>query len=169
MALEVAACLNLPLDLILIRRLLIGPDGSHLCAMSVCGATILDDGISLAEAPLTPLDQFLKEAISSLNERAQLSRRGKAPLNLSGRTVIVVDCGIRTGSTMKAVIRALRHTGPQRIIAAVPVSSIAAAAEVAPLFDEFICLMKPEEFVNAGYWYSDFSRPPDEEVGQLLK
>ena len=167
-ALEVAGYLNLSFDLILIRRLLIGPGGSHLCAVNVAGETMLDDGISVAATPSTPLDHFLSEALANFEERGQLCRDERAPTNLAGRTVIVVDCGIRTGSTMKAGARALRRTDAKRLIAAVPVSSMEGRAEVAPLFDEFVCLMQPEKFVNAGYWYSDFRRPADEEVGKLL-
>jgi putative phosphoribosyl transferase len=167
-ALEVAHFLNLPCDLILIRRLLIGPDGSHLCAINIAGETILDDGISVPATPATPLDHFLTEAVSSFNDRAKLCRGGRAPISLAHRKVIVVDCGIRSGSTMLAAIRALRRTEARRIIAAVPVSSMEGRAEVAPLFDEFICLMEPEQFVNAGFWYVDFGRPRDEEVGVLL-
>jgi len=167
-ALEVADYLNLPCDLVLIRRLLIGPDGAHLCAINVAGRTFLDDGIRVPATPLTPLDHFLREALSSLNDRAELCRGQRAHKNLAGRTVILVDCGIRTGSTMLAAVRALRRAEARRIIAAIPVSSTAGRAEVAPLFDDFIFLMQPEQFVNAGYWYADFRRPADEEVGSLL-
>ncbi len=165
---EVANYLNLPFDLILIRRLLIGPDGSHLCAINVAGETMLDDGINVPPTPSSPVDHFLTEAVSSLNERAKLCRGGRSPMGLAGRTIIVVDCGIRTGSTMFAAIRTLRRTEAKRIIAAIPVSSTEGRAEVAPLFDDFVCMMQPEKFVNAGYWYSDFRRPADEEVGKLL-
>jgi predicted phosphoribosyltransferase len=166
---EVAKFLRAPLDLILIRRLLIGnQNGSHVCAVNVAGAMVLDDGIVLTDTPSTPLEHFLSDAVADLQRREQLCRGGLAPFDLADRTLIVVDCGIRTGSTMKAAVRALRKTKAKRIIGAVPVSSREGYAEVAPLFDEFVCLMQPEQFVNAGYWYADFSRPGDDEVGNLL-
>jgi putative phosphoribosyl transferase len=169
LAREVANFLRAPLDLILIRRLLIGNEnGSHVCAVNVAGSMVLDDGITLTDTPSTPLEHFLSDAVADLQRREQLCRRGRAPFDLAERTLIVVDCGIRTGSTMKAAIRALRKTKAKRIIGAVPVSSREGYAEVAPLFDEFVCLMQPEQFVNAGYWYADFSRPGDDEVGNLL-
>src|SRR6266568_6806007 len=77
---EVANFLNAPLDFILIRRLLIGDRGSHLCAVNVAGSMLLDDEITLAEIPSTPLEHFLAEAITGLHEREQLCRRGRAPV-----------------------------------------------------------------------------------------
>ena len=166
---EVASFLNAPLDLILIRRLLIGDEvGSHICAVNVAGATILDDEITMTETPSMPLEHFLSEAIAGLGQREQVCRRGRAPLVITGRTVIVVDCGIRTGSTMRVAARAVRRANPQRMVGAVPVSSREGYQTIAPLFDDLICLLQPEEFINAGRWYSDFCRPEDEDVGDLL-
>jgi putative phosphoribosyl transferase len=166
---EVARFLDQPLDLILIRRLLVGDEpGDHICATNVAGETILDDRIVLAAAPSTPQEIFLFEAISDLSRREQLCRRGRKPLSLADRTVIVVDCGIRTGSTMNAAARALNKTGAKSIIGAVPVASREGYGAVASWFAELICLQQPEQFVNAGFWYADFGRPSDDEVGELL-
>jgi putative phosphoribosyl transferase len=166
---EVANFLRAPLDLILIRRLLIDDDdGSHICAVNVAGSMVLDDQITLTETPSTPIEFFLNEALADFRRREQLCRRGRAPFDIAERTLIVVDCGIRTGSTMKATARALRKMSAKRIVGAVPVTSHEGYAEVAPCFDDFVCLMQPEQFINAGYWYADFSRPGDEEVGDLL-
>lgn len=167
---EVANFLPAPLDLILIRRLLVGdPAGSHICAVNIAGTRILDDQISLPATPFTQQEHFLNEAIADFDRRAQLCRRGREPIELADQTLIVVDCGIRTGSTMKAAARALSKIKARRIVAAVPVSSVEGQAEVAPLFHEFVCLLQPENFVNAGYWYSDFRRPGDDQVGDLLE
>jgi putative phosphoribosyl transferase len=70
---------------------------------------------------------------------------------------------------MKAAVPAIRKLNPKQIIAAVPVSSREGYAAVAPLCDELICLSQPEQFINAGYWYRDFRRPGDDEVGELLE
>ncbi|HXI74421.1 MAG TPA: phosphoribosyltransferase family protein [Pyrinomonadaceae bacterium] len=167
---EVANFLSAPLDLILIRRLLVGDEvGEHICAVNVAGSTFFDDEIALAGTPSTPLDHFLSEAIEGLDQREQLCRRGRPPADLTGRTVIVVDCGIRTGSTMRVAARAVRSTNPQRLIGAVPVSSREGYQIIAPLFDDLICLMQPEEFINAGRWYFDFRRAEDDRVGELLE
>jgi predicted phosphoribosyltransferase len=167
---EIATSLKRPLDLILIRRLLIGDGpGAHLCAVNVAGETILDDEISLVATPSSPQDIFLVAAIADFKRREQLCRRGRKPTSLTDQTVIVVDCGIRTGSTMNAAARALRKTDAKLLIGAVPVTSHEGYAAVAPLFDELIYLQRPEQFVNAGYWYADFRRPGDDEVGKLLE
>jgi putative phosphoribosyl transferase len=167
-ACEVAGALSLPLDLILIRRLLIADDGSHLCAVNVAGTTILDEGTNPDDHPRTPKEIFLREAIAAFGRREQLCRGGRPPLSLTDRTVIAIDCGIRSGSTMSAAARALRKTDAKSIIGAVPVSSREGFAEVAPLFDELIYLQKPAQFINAGFWYADFGRPSDEQIGELL-
>jgi len=168
-AYEVARLINRPLDLILIRRLLIGDEANpHLCAVNVAGTTFIDDGITLSDSPATPLEIFLGDAIAELGRREQVCRRGRRPMTLTNNTVIVVDCGMRTGSTMQAAARALRKTDAKTIIGAIPIASRESYAAVAPLFDELICLSQPETFVNAGYWYRDFTRPGDDEVGELL-
>ena len=166
---EVADFLNAPMDMILIRRLLVGEElGSHLCAVNVAGQTVLDQGITPVEQPSTPLEVFLGESLAGLAARAQICRRGHSALEVADRTVIVVDCGVRTGSTMKAAARAVRQTRAGKLVGAVPIASREGQAEVAPLFDEFVCLAIPEQFVNAGYWYADFSRPSDEETAAQL-
>ncbi|HEX3083223.1 MAG TPA: phosphoribosyltransferase family protein, partial [Pyrinomonadaceae bacterium] len=116
----------------------------------------------------SPQESFLAEAIADFKRREQLCRRGRKPLSLTDQTVIVVDCGIRTGSTMNAAARALRKTDAKLITGAVPVTSREGYAAVAPLFDELIYLQQAAQFVNAGYWYADFRRPGDDEVGKLL-
>lgn len=167
---EVATHLQAPLDFVLIKRLLLpeGP-GSELCAVNVAGSMIIDDGIALVPTPATPLEHFLVDAVADLDQRARTCRGDRPSLALEGRTIILVDCGIRTGSTMKAAVKALRKMGPRRIIGAVPVASREGYAAIASLFDDLISLSQPEIFVNAGYWYRDFSRPGDEQAAELLR
>jgi len=135
----------------------------------VAGSTILDEGIELTPNPSTPREYFLHDAVTELDQRALTCRQQRPPLSLADRNVLLVDCGIRTGSTMKAAVRTLRRLNPKRIIAAVPVSSREGFRAIAPLSDELICLAQPEQFINAGYWYRDFRRPGDDEVGELLE
>ena len=166
---EVASFLNAPLDLILIRRLLApeGPD-SLLCAVNVAGSLVLDDGIQLSDAPTTPIEYFLTDGVFELQQRAQLCRRGRAPIDIAGRTVILVDCAIRTGSTIKTSMTALGKMRPQKVVGAAPVASPEGYAAVRDLFDELVVLAQPQKFGNAGVWYRDFSRPDDNHVGELL-
>jgi putative phosphoribosyl transferase len=168
---EVANCLCLPLDLVIIRRLLApqGP-GSQICAVNIGGAMVIDDELIPRPAvPSTPLDHFTNDAIAELTRREQNCRRGRPPTDLAGKTVILVDCGIRSGSTMMAAIRALRTKEPGRIVAAVPVSSFGGHAAIASLADELVCLARPRPFGHVGLWYKDFTRPGDDRVGDVLE
>ncbi len=166
---EVATHLSAPLDFVIIRRLLATPVvGSHHSAVSVAGSLVTDNEIKLNDEPSSPIEHFLAEAIDRLDQREKTCRRGRPPRALAGKNIILVDCGIRTGSTMKVAIRALRKLKPKQIIGAVPVASREGYAMIANLCDELKCLARPEKFVNAGYWYRDFRRPGDDEVGELL-
>lgn len=168
---EVANFLGAPLDIVIIRRLFTpqGP-GSQICAANVGGSMVIDEELlPPAAGPSTPVEYFVADAIAELNQREQTCRRGRPPIDLAGKTVILVDCGIRTGLTMQAAIKALRSKRPAQIIAAVPVASELASATIAKLADELVCLAWPEPFGNAAVWYTDFSRPGDDTVGELLE
>jgi putative phosphoribosyl transferase len=166
---EVASSLQAPLDLIIIRRLLApqGP-GSQICAVNVAGQTVVDEQLKPRSAPQSPLEHFIVDALAELENRAQICRRGQPPVSIADRTVIVVDCGIRTGLTIKAAIDAVRNLNPKRIIGATPVASPEGYAAIVNLFDEVVCLAQPEKFGNVGLWYRDFRRPGDEQLGALL-
>lgn len=166
---EIAGYLDAPLDLVIVRRLLAprGP-GSQSCAVNVAGSTVLDEEIIPPSVPSSPLEYFIADGLAELSRREQICRGGRPPIALAARTVILVDCGIRTGSTMAAAARSLRKLQPKQIVGAVPVASPEGLAAVGGLFDELVCLGRPEQFVNAGFWYEDFGRPNDEEVGALF-
>lgn len=167
---EVADSLGLPLDLVIISRLL-APDGpgSQICAVNVGGTLVIDKELPARTAtPVTPLDHFVADALAGLASRERTCRGGKPAIGIKGKTIILVDCGIRTGSTMQAAIGALRTQQPGQIIAAAPVASFGGRATVAALADEFVCLASPRSFGNVAVWYSDFSRPADDGVGELL-
>jgi predicted phosphoribosyltransferase len=168
---EVAKYLNAPLDFVIIRRLLApqGP-GSQTCAVNVAGSMVIDEELLPRPAiPVTPLDYFLADAIAELGRREQICRRGRPPIDLADKIVILVDCGIRSGLTMKAAIGAVRTRKPARIIAAAPVTSPEARDGVAALADELIVLSQPQPFGHVGLWYVDFSRPGEDRVGELLE
>jgi predicted phosphoribosyltransferase len=170
-AYEVANFLGAPLDLLIIRRLL-APDGpgSQLCAVSIAGTMVVDPNLPKRPAdPSTPIDHFMEQAIAELGRREQQCRRRRPPIDLRSKIVILVDCGIRTGSTMQAAIAALRTLHPAQIIAAVPVSSNDGHSAVTAIADEVVCLARPQSFGHVGMWYRDFSRPGDDEVSQLFE
>ena len=169
-AVEVAKHFGGRLDLVTIRRLLTprGP-GSQAVAVDVAGNLVVDEEIGpRPPEPQTPYEYFVVDALDGLARRAQVCRGERPPGNLKGKTVLLVDCGIRTGLTMLAAICAVRSLNPARITAAVPVASHDGRLLVEPVADELIFLAAPEPFGNAGVWYRDFRRPADDSISQLL-
>jgi putative phosphoribosyl transferase len=169
-AVEVAKHLDAKLDLITIRGLLAprGP-GSQAAAVNVAGTLVVDDEIGPRPAkPQTPFDYFAEDALNRLAQRVQVCRGERPPADLAGKHVLIVDCGIRTGLTMEAAVKATRTLNPARITAAVPVTSAEGCRLAETLADEFIYLAAPEPFGNAGVWYKDFSRLADDCISKIL-
>jgi putative phosphoribosyl transferase len=171
---EAAKILGLPLDLLLLRRLL-APRGPlrPACAASVAGATFLDEEVEAALAGDGGQDpaprQFVAAALADFEEHARAARRGRPPLELSGRTVLLVDNGVRTGSTMLAALRALRSRAPARVVAAAPVAAPEALDAVRAAADDFVYLHAPDPFGHVGLWYEEFARASDEEMRAMLQ
>jgi putative phosphoribosyl transferase len=169
-AYEVARALHAPLDVFVVRKL--GVPGHRELAMGA----IASGGLRVLNADVTDglrISPAVVESVAARElqelERQQRAYRGNAPLpELAGRTVIVVDDGLATGSTMRAAVRALRQVGPKRIIIAAPV---AAPETVRSLRQEadVVCLSTPAEFHAVSMWYEDFSQVSDEEVRQLIE
>ncbi|MGH9871623.1 MAG: phosphoribosyltransferase [Pyrinomonadaceae bacterium] len=170
-AVEVAKHLAAPLDVVIIRRLLT-PQGpvTQAVAVNAAGSLVVDEEIGTQPpTPQTPFEYFIEDALKGLALRTQICR-GERPLtNLNGKPVLIVDCGIRTGLTMTAAIRAVRTLNPSRITAAVPVTSHDGRGIAEALADEFIYLAAPEPFGNAGVWYKDFRRQTDDSISELLR
>jgi putative phosphoribosyl transferase len=170
-AVEVAKRLEASLDVIIIRRLLAprGP-GSQAVALNAAGTLVVDGEIGPRPAkPQTPFDYFMEDALNGLARRALVCRGERPPTELAGKSILIVDCGIRTGLTMQAAIGALRTLNPARITAAVPVTSLDGRRVVETLADELIYLAAPEPFGNAGVWYKDFRRLGDDSISQTLR
>jgi predicted phosphoribosyltransferase len=168
---EVARRLGAPLDVFVVRKL--GVPGHEELAMGAIasgGVRVLNEEIVHALG----LSERLIDDVEVL-ERAELERRereyrgDRPPLDVRGRTVILVDDGLATGSTMRAAVAALRRLGPARIVVAVPVSDPSTCEELQREADEVICAITPEPFVAVGRWYQDFSQTTDEEVRALLE
>jgi putative phosphoribosyl transferase len=169
-AFEVAQQLSLPLDFVILRRLLASQDGTApLCAANVAGTLVLDEELPLR--PVTPqsgFDYFIADALLGLAHRTHLCRGGRPSIELTQKTILLVDCGIRTGSTLQAAIRAVRSQQPAQIIAAVPVAAPEGRTAIELIADQMVCLASPEPFGHVGLWYQDFSRPDDHQVSELL-
>jgi predicted phosphoribosyltransferase len=167
---EVAKALNAPLDVFVVRKL--GVPGHEELAMGA----IASGGVRLLNQDLVQRLRIPRDAIESIaaREQRELERRdreyrnGRPPVDVSGRTVILVDDGLATGSSMRAAVEALRTKQPAQIIVAVPVASAVTCAEFESEVDEVVCGVTPEQFAAVGQWYKDFSPTTDEEVRELL-
>jgi putative phosphoribosyl transferase len=167
---EVAVHLDVPLDFLIIRRLLV-PDGpgSQVCAVNIAGSLVVDEAVMPPLAvPESPLDYFVSDALEGLARRARICRGNRPAVEIAQKTILLVDCGIRTGFTMRAAIRALRTKGPERIIAAVPIASPDSQAVIESIADGIVCRRWAHPFGHVGMWYKDFSRAADHQVSEML-
>lgn len=170
-AFEVAEALDAPLDVFLVRKL--GMPGHRELAMGAIasgGVRVLNqDVIDAYRIPQRAIDAVAREEEAELTRREREYREGNPAPTLEGRTVILVDDGLATGSTMKAAVQAVRQHRPARVIVAVPVGASSTCDEFSDVTDETICARTPEPFLTVGQWYDDFSQTSDEEVRALLE
>jgi putative phosphoribosyl transferase len=170
-AVEVARALRAPLDLLLVRK--IGaPQQPELAVAAVCdGPELVVDERTMAWTGAT--DEYVaRQAELQLEEiarRRALYLGGRPLLPGAGRTAMVVDDGIATGTTVRAALKALRRRGPARVVLAVPVASPQSVIALAPLVDEVVCLSQPPLFEAVGMHYADFDQVPDAEVARLMR
>jgi putative phosphoribosyl transferase len=170
-AFEVARALQAPLDVFVVRKL--GVPGHRELAMGAIasgGLRVLNMGVIEALGISSAAGESVADRELLEVERQQRTYRGNRPLpDLSGRTIIIVDDGLATGSTMRAALAALRQSNPARIIVAVPVAAAQTARELRREADEVVCVSAPLDFHSVSTWYGDFSQTSDEEVRRLLE
>jgi len=170
-AFEVARALDAPLDVFLVRKLgLPGHEERAMGAIATGGIRVLnEDVVRRLRIPDRVIDEVVADEQQEL-ERRERSYRGERPApDVRDRTVILVDDGLATGSTMRAAVAAVRQQGPDRIVVAVPVGSPETCAEFQDEADESVCAQTPEPFYAVGLWYGDFSQTTDDEVHDLLR
>jgi putative phosphoribosyl transferase len=168
---EVAKALGAPLDVFVVRKLgLPWHEELAMGAIASGGVRVLDpDLIRIARVSEDDIQRITASEQAEL-ERRERRYRGARPFpDLRGKTVILVDDGLATGSTMRAAVAALRQEGPSRIIVAVPVASPETCDAFRDLADEVVCDITPEPFRAVGLWYDDFSQTTDDEVQELLE
>jgi putative phosphoribosyl transferase len=167
---EVARTLNVPLDVFLVRKL--GVPGHEELAMGAIasgGVNVLNmDVVESLRISQPLIEAMAARELRELARREREYRDDRSPPDVRQRTVILVDDGLATGSTMRAAVEALRRLGAARIVVAVPVSSKLACAEFRDQVDEIVCAEMPEDFWAVGEWYDDFSQTTDAEVRDLL-
>lgn len=168
---EVAQALSAPLDIFLVRKLGVpGHEELAMGALASGGVRVLnEDVVRYLQISEATIDAVAKEEQRELERRERLYRDGKPPLDVRGRTVILVDDGLATGSTMRAAIQALRPQHPAAIVVAVPVAAASTCAEFKGEADDVICASTPEPFHAVGLWYADFTQTTDGEVHDFLE
>ena len=170
-AYEVAQALEAPLDVLLVRKL--GVPGHEELAMGAIasgGIIVLNqDVVRLADIPRAMIERVAARELEELRRRERAYRDGSPVSEVHGKTVIVIDDGLATGSTMRAAIQALRGRGAERVVVAVPTGSPDVCEEFETEADDVICAATPEPFHSVGLWYDDFSQTTDDEVRDLLE
>ena len=169
-AAEVARALGAPLDVCLVRKLGVpGHSEFAMGAISEGGVSVLNEDVIRSLAiPAVLVDRTRERERVELERRNRLYRGSRPPPMLHARTVILIDDGLATGSTMEAAILALRLLGPARIVAAAPVGARESCDRIGRIADVIVCPAMPDPFNAVGLWYDDFAETSDEEVQNLL-
>ena len=170
-AFEVARALHAPLDVFVVRKL--GTPHHRELAMGAIasgGVRVLNEEVVRElRIPMEVVDEVTAEEQQELERRELVYRGRSAAPEVRGRTVILIDDGVATGSTMQAAIRALKVRQPARLIVAVPTAAGSTYRELRSEVDECVSLMTPDPFVGVGEWYDDFRQTSDAEVTELLE
>ena len=169
-AYEVARTLGVPLDVFVVRKLGLPryPEVA-MGAIASGGVRVMNDAVlRWHHPPPQAIETVIRTERAELERREQRYRHGRLPVPIDGRTVIVVDDGLATGSTMRAAVVAIRRRRPARIVVAVPVGARETCEALLDVADDVVCALTPEPFSAVGLWYADFSPTTDEEVRQLL-
>ena len=167
---EVAKALGVALDVFVVRKL--GVPGHEELAMGAIASgdvrLVNHDVVDALGIPESVIDRVAERELIELERREQLYRGSRPLTPLANKTVILVDDGLATGSTMRAAVTAVRHQQPAHIIVAVPVGASSTCSELSQDADQVVCLRSPEPFVAVGLWYRDFTPTSDAEVRALL-
>ena len=169
-AAKVAKNLNAPLDVFVVRKLgLPGHPELAMGAIASGGVRVFNgEVVNALRISDEVIDAVSAEELIELQRREKAYRAGLPPLDVEGKTVIVVDDGVATGSTMVAAVSALRQLNAARIVVAAPVIAASTCSDIQRAADEVAAVMMPEHFYAVGQWYEGFSQTSDEEVRDLL-
>jgi putative phosphoribosyl transferase len=169
-AFEIADELHLPLDIVMVRKL--GTPGQEELAMGAVAHNVTivnEEVVKMIGISKSTVDAVARREREEIDRRESELRGGRPPLEVKGKTVIVADDGLATGSTMRAAIVALRRQSPAKIILAVPVAPPEVYAHFRNEVDEVICLAMPQPFGAVAFWYDRFEPVSDREVVELLE
>ena len=169
-AFEVARALQLPLDAFIVRKL--GAPGHEefaIGALASGGRVVINDDV-VRDLQISPqqLREIVDREAAELRRREAVYRGGRAAVEVTGKTVILVDDGLATGSSMMAAVAALRESDPAKIVIAVPAAPQSTCQQFTGLVDEVVCASIPTPFVAVGESFRDFRQVSDDEVHELL-
>jgi predicted phosphoribosyltransferase len=169
-ALEVAECLEAPLDIFVVRKLgLPGHEEFAMGAVASGGIRVLNqEVIQKLRIPAAVIEAVTESEFSELHRRERVYGAGRPVRSFAGRVVIIVDDGMATGSSMEAAVAALREHNPARIVVAVPVTAVDTFARFSRIADEIVAVITPEPLSSVGEWYDSFPQLSDEDVHTLL-
>jgi putative phosphoribosyl transferase len=169
-AYEVASALHVPLDVFSVRKL--GVPGHPELAMGAIasgGVQVLNEEVLAWYRPSADtVDAVAQVEMRELDRRERAYRAGRPLVLVEGRTVILVDDGLATGSTMRAAVQAVRQLRVGHVVVAAPVGARDTCEALRRIADDVVCVLTPDHFVAVGAWYVDFSETTDEEVQRLL-
>jgi putative phosphoribosyl transferase len=170
-AFEIAQALNAPLDIYLVRKLgLPGHEELAMGAIASGGVRALNEDIITAlNIPEAVVEAVARREQAELERRERAYRGDRPTLDVHGQTVILVDDGLATGSSMRAAVAGLRTQQPAHIVVAVPTAAPETCEAFETEVDDVVCAITPQPFYGVGLWYDDFSQTSDEEVRQLLE
>jgi len=167
---EVSHALGVPFDVYVVRKL--GVPGHEELAMGAIASggvrQVNRDVVDALGIPRNVIDAVAERELLELERREREYRGDRAPVSLTNKTVILVDDGLATGSTMRAAVMAARQQQPARVIVAAPVGAASTCADLATEADDVVCVRTPDPFVAVGLWYRDFTPTTDHEVRALL-
>ena len=168
---EVAKALHAPLDVFVVRKLgLPGQEELAMGAIASGGVRVLNrDLLRALHIPEEVVGQITQGEQRELERREREYRDERSPIDVRGKTVILVDDGLATGSSMRVAVLALKQKGPAQVVVAVPVAPADTCAELQSVADKVVCAVTPQPFLGVGQWYEDFSQTSDEEVRELLR
>ncbi|MFJ6199533.1 phosphoribosyltransferase [Micromonospora sp. NPDC092111] len=164
----IADRLGAPLDVLVVRKLGM-PWAPEVAfgALGPAGVRVLNDPVAARLGP-DDIAEVQRREQAELDRREARYRSGRAPLDLTGRTAVVVDDGLATGATARAAVQVTRQLGARRVVVAVPVGSQEAYEMLAADADQVICAQRPPDFGAVGAYYDDFHEVTDDEVTEAL-
>lgn len=168
-AYEVATSLATPLDVFVVRKLGYPAHEELAIGAVASGGTVVFDPELVVGLSKDEIDRVVRRALAELETREKAYHRSKPVLDLRGKTAILVDDGLATGSTMHAAVRGVRSLGVERVVVAAPVASRSAVESLRAVADDVVAALVPVPFYAVGQFYEDFTQTSDEEVRSLLE